>query len=65
MALVNSYASYDGNLRAIKLLNLEWSDYNDWEKKYSRQVNPEMVAMMRARLGFTLGAIRFILYGKT
>ena len=38
--LSNTYTNYDGWLRNRDLMNMEWVDYDDFEKKYGSDTNP-------------------------
>ncbi|MFH2110606.1 MAG: hypothetical protein ABIJ47_05025 [Candidatus Bathyarchaeota archaeon] len=44
--------SYEGNLQWTEFLNMEWSDYDDFEKKYGSDNNPENYALRTTMLGW-------------
>jgi hypothetical protein len=44
--------SYEGNIQWTEFLNMEWSYYDDFEKKYGSDNNPENYALRTTMLGW-------------
>ena len=42
--MMNNMTSYEGNRNLIELLNYEWTDYEDFEKKYGSDNNADAAA---------------------
>jgi len=50
MHLYQGYASKEVNMRQVELLNMEWEDYHDFEKKYGSDINADNYAMRSSHL---------------
>jgi hypothetical protein len=47
-SIMQTMVSEEAQRRWIELMNMEWSDYDDFEKKYGSDVNPENYAKRSA-----------------
>ena len=47
-SLMQSFISEDGSRRWIELMNMEWKDMSDFDKKYDSSVNPDNFAKRNA-----------------
>jgi hypothetical protein len=48
MNIMQSFLSEEGALRLIDLMNMQWSDFEDFKKKYDSSVNPGSFAKRQA-----------------
>ena len=54
--LLQIFLSEQGQLRIMELLQMQWSDFDDFQKKYDSSVNPESYAK-RAAVGSAFNSI--------
>jgi hypothetical protein len=48
MNIMQSFLAEEGTLRFMDLLNMQWSDFEDFKRKYDSSVNPENYAKRAA-----------------